>query len=169
MKLLSKKQANHANLVIWCLVRPDSVKLPGKRFVWSVRSSLTPLNIQFQLKLQFSHFLLYFQFIAVFTIFLSTCPACRGFLARSHIVPAVRKDAWLLSKYNFKHQQIGGWGVTPTGKSFRFVRACARSDYQVEFELKCVGGFSLFPFVPPSFPVSLAWHGVFPFSHAKSK
>ena len=39
---------------------------------------------------------------------------------------------------------IGGWAVTPTGKSFRFVRACARSGCQVEFELK--SGTRPFPF-----------------------
>ena len=29
---------------------------------------------------------------------------------------------------------VGGWGVTPTRKSFRFVRACARSGYQNDFQ-----------------------------------
>jgi len=38
-------------------------------------------------------------------------------------------------------------GVTPTGKSFRFVRACARSGCQVEFELKSWAGLFPFPFI----------------------
>ena len=46
---------------------------------------------------------------------------------------------------------IGGWGVTPTGKSFRFVRACARSGCQVEFEPKSGEGVFPFPFWPAEF------------------
>ena len=38
--------------------------------------------------------------------------------------------------------------MTPTGKSFRFVRACARSGCQVEFELKSGEGVFPFPFWP---------------------
>ena len=59
---------------------------------------------------------------------------------------------------------VGGWGVTPTRKSFRFVRACARSGCQVEFELKsyqwlfpfpfCHAEFSLFPCVARRFRFS---------------
>jgi len=41
--------------------------------------------------------------------------------------------------------------VTPTGKSFRFVRACARSGCQVEFELKSWEGLFTFPFCPAEF------------------
>jgi hypothetical protein len=51
--------------------------------------------------------------------------------------------------YIYINKFIGGWGVTLTGKSFRFVRACARSGCQVEFE---------------SFPFSLLSRRVFPFS-----
>ena len=60
------------------------------------------------------------------------------------------------------------YGVTPTGKSFRFVRACARPGCQVEFELKSYWGLS-FSFVTLSFPFSLVWQGVSPFPHVKSK
>ena len=41
--------------------------------------------------------------------------------------------------------------MTPTGKSFRFVRACARSGCQVEFELKSWEGLFPFPFCPAEF------------------
>ena len=53
---------NHENLLFLCLVRPDSVKLRGKRFVWSVRSSWTPLKPLFESRLPFSSF---FQYLPV--------------------------------------------------------------------------------------------------------
>ena len=60
---------------------------------------------------------------------------------------------------------IGGWGVTPTGKSFRsFVRArglVARWNSSPNRGRE----FSLFPFGPLSFPFSLVWQGVFPPPH----
>ena len=43
MKRLSNLLPNVEKWTFWCLARPDSVKLRGKRFVWSVRSFWTPL------------------------------------------------------------------------------------------------------------------------------
>ncbi len=46
--------------------------------------------------------------------------------------------------------RIGGWGLSPTGKWFRFVsfvRACARSGCRVEFSLKRPGRSFSFPFM----------------------
>ena len=44
MKWVSNVSPNHENRLSPCLVRPDPVKLRGKSFVWSARSSRTPLN-----------------------------------------------------------------------------------------------------------------------------
>ena len=60
--------------------------------------------------------------------------------------------------------QIVGWGVTPTGKSFRFVRACAQSGCQVEFELKSYRGLFSFPFCHSEFSLFPCVAGRFPFS-----
>ena len=52
--------------------------------------------------------------------------------------------------------KTGGLGVSPTGKSFRFVsfvRACARSAWQVEFDRK--RGCDVFPFAFCCFELSL--------------
>lgn len=65
---------------------------------------------------------------------------------------------------------IGGWGVSPTGKSFCFVCARARSFCQVEFDLKHgVGTFFLFLGVLAEFSLSLMRQEVFPFSLVKWK
>ena len=54
--------------------------------------------------------------------------------------------------------------MTPTGQSFRFVRACARSGCQVDFELKCGEGFFPFPFCHTEFFLFPCVAGRFPFS-----
>jgi len=59
---------------------------------------------------------------------------------------------------------IGGWGVTPTGKSFRFVHARARSGCQVEFELKSYQGLFPFHFCHAEFSLFHCVAGRFPFS-----
>ena len=53
------------------------------------------------------------------------------------------------------HVYIGGWGVSPTGKSFRVARACVRAVWLVELDCKrpC-----------PPFPFSLFDPGSLPFS-----
>ena len=55
-------------------------------------------------------------------------------------------------------------GGTPTGKSFRFVRACARSGCQVEFDLE--SGTRPFPFHfrHAEFSIFLCVEERFPFS-----
>ena len=58
----------------------------------------------------------------------------------------------------------GGWGVTPTWKSFRFVGACARSGCQVEFDLKSREGLFPFPFCPAEVSLFHCVAGRFPFS-----
>ena len=56
---------------------------------------------------------------------------------------------------------IGGWGVRPTGKSFRFVRACARSGCKVGMHIRCHPHVFPFPFWPrEAFP--------FPFGNSSS-
>ncbi len=46
----------------------------------------------------------------------------------------------VISPRSLECSQIGGWGVTPTGKSFRFVRACERA------RRSCVGEREAFRF-----------------------
>ena len=56
------------------------------------------------------------------------------------------------------HSHIGGWGVSPTRKSFRFVsfvRACACSGCLEEFDLETGLRHFLFPSGAPNFPFSL--------------
>ena len=63
MQLPSNNSKNHENRLFWCLVRPDSVKLRGKSFVWSVRSSWTPATPpKFNLDYSFPIFYSMFQF-----------------------------------------------------------------------------------------------------------
>ena len=73
---------------------------------------------------------------------------------------------------------IGGWGVSPspTGKSFRFVRACVRAVWLPSGIGSQIRWARLFPFpfwpglVVGLFLFCLGWSGgAFLFSHVKSK
>ena len=69
LKLPSNNSQNHENLLFWCLVRPDSVKFRGNKFVWSMQSSWTPLNYtNFNLDYCFSTFCSISSF-PIFTVF----------------------------------------------------------------------------------------------------
>ena len=45
MKSPSNLLSNVEKWIFWCLVRPDPAKIREKSFVWSVRSSRTPLDL----------------------------------------------------------------------------------------------------------------------------
>ena len=63
MKSPSNLRSNVEKWTFWCLVRPDPAKVREKNFVWSVRSSRTPLDLpNFNLKYRFSTFYRIFGF-----------------------------------------------------------------------------------------------------------